>query len=101
MMCRKATELAEVAEVITAYVKTAAVKHLDETGFRVAGALAWLHVICTALMTSYRVSPQRGDIPTGLIGTIVHDCWKPYFTMEGVKPIFIQFRALPTRKIEQ
>ena len=44
---RKAQELAGLAEHIEQQVKHAAVKHLDETGYRIAGVLQWLHVAST------------------------------------------------------
>src|SRR5262249_18413769 len=39
---RKAQELTGRAEQIEQQVRKAAVKHLDETGYRIAGALQWL-----------------------------------------------------------
>ena len=39
----------------------------------------------TALLTFYRVSPRRGSLLGGVGGIVVHDHWKPYFTMEGVR----------------
>ncbi len=62
-----------------------AVKHLDETGFRVAGKTQWLHVICSPLLSHFRISSRRGDLLTGVCGLIVHDHWGPYFTMENVQ----------------
>ena len=62
-----------------------AVKHLDETGFRVAGKTQWLHVICSPLLSHFRVSSRRGDLLTGVCGLVVHDHWAPYFKMEGVQ----------------
>lgn len=64
--------------------KTAAVKHVDETGCRIGGKLQWLHVMATGWLSFYRVSPKRGSLLTGIIGTIVHDHWKPYYTLQGV-----------------
>jgi transposase len=64
--------------------KTAMVKHLDETGFRIGGKLQWLHVMATEWLSFYRVSPKRGSLLDGIIGTIVHDHWKPYYTLQGV-----------------
>jgi len=60
------------------------VKHLDETGFRVAGRGQWLHVLSTAQLTYYRTSRQRGGVLAGLRGILVHDHWASYFTVEGV-----------------
>jgi transposase len=62
-----------------------AVKHLDETGFRVAGKTQWLHVICSPLLSHFRISSRRGDLLTGVCGLVVHDHWGPYFTMENVR----------------
>jgi transposase len=72
-----------VASVCEA-VKTAAVKHLDETGFRIGKQLHWLHVATTEWLTVYRFSPKRGSLLEGLRGICVHDHWKPYYTLEGV-----------------
>ena len=72
------------AEAVCERVKTAAVKHLDETGFRIGGKTQWLHIACTLWLTFYRVSPKRGSLLAGVLGIVVHDHWKPYDTMEGV-----------------
>ena len=81
---RKAEELAPVAEAIAQKVKEAPVKHMDETGYRVGGLTQWLHVAATVLLTFYRTSAKRGALLADVIGIIVHDHWKPYFTMPGV-----------------
>ena len=81
---KKAEELAGLADHIGQQVKQAPVKHLDETGYRIAGLLQWLHVASTGLLTFYRTAHKRGAMLTGVLGIIVHDCWKPYFAMEGV-----------------
>ena len=65
-------------------VKTAGVKHLDETGFRIGKKLHWLHVAATEWLTFYRFSPKRGRLLEGLRGICVHDHWKPYYTLKGV-----------------
>jgi transposase len=81
---RKAQEFAGLAEHIEQQVKHAAVKHLDETGYRIAGVLQWLHVASTCLLTCYRTSAKRGAMLTGVWGIIVHDFWRPYLAMIGV-----------------
>jgi transposase len=81
---RKAQELTGLAEQIEQQVKKAAVKHLDETGYRIAGALQWLHVASTWLLTCYRTADKRGAMWAGVRGIIVHDFWRPYLTMLGV-----------------
>src|SRR3954447_26944520 len=63
---------------------TAAVKHRDETGFRIGGKTQWLHIASTLLLTLYRVSPKRGSLLANVTGMVVHDYWKPYYTMTGV-----------------
>jgi transposase len=84
MAQRKAEEWTELADHIGAQVKQAPVKHLDETGLRIAGVLQWLHVASTWLLTWYRTSRQRGTMPEGVLGIVVHDFWRPYFTLAGV-----------------
>jgi transposase len=66
-------------------VAGAAVKHMDETGFRVAAMTQWLHVACTALLTFYRVAAKRGSLLANVTGIVVHDHWKPYYTMPNVR----------------
>jgi transposase len=81
---RKAGAWSGLAGHIGEQVKQAAVKHLDETGLRIAGMLQWLHVASTLLLTFYRTSSTRGSVLAGVFGIVVHDFWRPYFTMEGV-----------------
>ena len=38
------------------------VKHLDETGFRIAARTQWLHVLCTQWLTFYHTSPGRSSM---------------------------------------
>jgi transposase len=65
-------------------VAAARVKHMDETGFRIGGRTQWLHICSTALLTFYRVASKRGSLLSGVTGIIVHDHWKPYYTMKDV-----------------
>ena len=75
-----------VVEHILARLTEGGVRHLDETGLRVAGKLHWLHAICDTAFTHYRIDAKRGAVPTFLTGgTIVHDHWKSYYAhMNGV-----------------
>jgi transposase len=76
-----------LVETIRDHVAGAPVKHMDETGFRIGGKTQWLHVACTALPTFYRVCAKRGSLLSdivGVVGVVVHDHWKPYYTMQGV-----------------
>ena len=75
-----ANKMGGVVEHILARLTEGGVRHLDETGLRVAGKLHWLHSICDPAFTHYRISAKRGAVPTFLNGgTIVHDHWKPYY----------------------
>ena len=73
------------ADAVRNGVAGAPVKHMDETGFRIGGKTQWLHIASTILLTFYRVSPRRGSLLANVIGIVVHDHWKPYYTMTGVR----------------
>jgi len=82
----KAQEWAVVEAQIADLVAAAPVRHLDETGFRFGGKTRWLHTASTVKLTYYRVCDQRGTmLETLQAGVIVHDHFKPYFTLEGVE----------------
>jgi transposase len=62
------------------------VLHADETGMRVDGKRQWFHSLSTPLLTLCQAHPKRGGEAiedNGVIpafkGTLVHDCWSPYF----------------------
>ena len=71
-------------DVVRDHVAAAPVKHMDETGFRIGGRTQWLHIASTALLTFYRVCAKRGSLLMNVAGIVVHDHWKPYYTMPGV-----------------
>ena len=85
MSRRVAGHLQGFAEAVHERIVSAPVKHLDETGFRIGGRTKWLHIAATLWLTFYRISPKRGDMLAGVSGIIVHDHWKPYYTMQGVR----------------
>ena len=61
-------------------------RHLDETGFRIAGTTRWLHSASTAVYTHYGVGETRGDVPrTSADGRIVHDHFKAYNALRGAQ----------------
>jgi transposase len=72
------------AAAVRDHVAAAPVKHMDETGFRVGGKTQWLHIASTIWLTFYRVSPKRGSLMENVLGIVVHDHWKPYYTLKGV-----------------
>ena len=72
------------ADAVRERVVAAPVKHMDETGFRIGGKTQWLHIASTIWLTFYRVSPRRGSLLAHVTGIVVHDHWKPYYTLKGV-----------------
>jgi transposase len=80
-----AARLQEFVAIVRDRVAAAAVKHMDETGFRVGGKTQWLHIASTALLTFYRICHKRGSLLANVVGTVVHDHWKPYYTLPGVR----------------
>lgn len=79
-----AARFGDFAAAVRDHVAAAPVKHLDETGFRIGGKTWWLHIASTVWLTFYRTSARRGSLPDQLTGVIVHDHWKPYYTLTGV-----------------
>jgi transposase len=75
-------------------LKEAEVLHCDETGIRMEGKTGWLHVASTEEKTYYHVDEKRGKdalarmgLLLGYEGTVIHDCWSPYFqynTLHGL-----------------
>lgn len=59
--------------------------HFDETGFRVAGRLHWVHTASTGKYSLLYAHPKRGreamnagGVLPGFTGIAVHDAWAPY-----------------------
>ena len=56
----------------------------DETGWRIGGQLAWLHVFAASRITGYVIDRLRGaEVAEGVLGAdyaggLVHDGWGPY-----------------------
>ena len=73
----------------------AKVRHLDETGFRIAGSLQWLHTTSSLAFTFYRADQRRGAIPEGLQGgVVVHDHFLPYRRLDAVDHAFCNAHIL-------
>jgi transposase len=72
------------ADALCDHVVAAPVKHMDETGFRIGGKTQWLHIASTIWLTFYRTAAKRGSTLANVTGIVVHDHWKPYYTMTGV-----------------
>jgi transposase len=76
---------------ITAALAGAGVAHFDETGFRVAGKLAWVHSASAGEYVLVTVHPRRGKegmdaagVLPAFAGIACHDAWKPYDGYDGV-----------------
>lgn len=92
---KKACELGEVYQAIGQRVAEAAVRHLDETGYRIAGKLHWLHTTSSQAFTFYRAGEKRGDIPADLCGgVVVHDHFLAYRGMDAVDHAFCNAHIL-------
>lgn len=69
--------------------------HADETGVRVAGTLHWLHTATSANYTHLFIHKQRGiealkseaSVLKAFKGTVVHDCWSPYFHFDAARHV--------------
>jgi len=84
IISQRAAGIAGFVCAVRGHIAAAKVKHLDETGLRVGARTQWLHVASTRRLTHYRISPRRGSLAENLSGVVVHDHWKPYYTLGGV-----------------
>jgi transposase len=82
---RCATGLIETEVKIKRGLRRSAVIHADETGLRVKGKLAYVHVASSERLTHYAADVRRGkaaideiDILPSYRGTCVHDGWLSY-----------------------
>src|SRR4029077_1956665 len=78
-----AARLQDFVATVCDLVAGAAVKHMDETGFRIGGKTQWLHVASPAWPPFSRVCARRGSLLANVVGIVVHDHWEPYYTMAG------------------
>lgn len=83
---RAASLLAPVEAAIKAALMAATLLHTDETGIRVRGQRAWVHVASTAQLSHFAWHAKRGRAATEAIGILpayqgwlVHDAWAPYW----------------------
>jgi transposase len=83
--------LAPALQAITRHLTGCEVAHFDETGFRTAGKLAWVHCASAgkfALLTVHAKRGKDGMTAAGVLpsfrGIAVHDAWAPYDTFGDV-----------------
>jgi len=76
--------------IVTALIASQ-VAHFGETGFRVAGKLAWVHSASAGKYVLVTVHPRRGKqgmdaagVLPAFTGIACHDAWAPYDTCDGV-----------------
>lgn len=82
---KKAQDLERVYAQIGVRVAAAKVRHVDETGLRIAGKLQWLHTTSSQAFTFYRAGEKRSAIPRELKGgVVVHDHFLPYYRLRGI-----------------
>ena len=94
-VAKKGQELRQVYQAIGERVAAAKVRHLDETGFRIAGKLQWLHTTSSQAFTFYRAGEKRGAIPQDLTGgVVVHDHFLPYRRLDAVDHAFCNAHIL-------
>ena len=84
---RAAGKLDGFLERVRGNIAASDVAGFDETGFRVAGRLHWVHCARTGKYTLLMVHPRRGrkameamGVLASFAGVAVHDAWAPYDT---------------------
>jgi transposase len=84
IVLRAAARLHSAHQEILQQIKSSAVVTPDETGWRVGGQPAWLHVWVAERATCYAIDPHRSAdalervIGIGYGGVLVHDGWSSY-----------------------
>jgi transposase len=85
MTRRIAGAAAAAIEAVRGALAAAPVAHFDETGFRVAGGLAWVHSASSGKYVLVTVHAKRGrdgmdaaGVLPGFAGIACHDAWAPY-----------------------
>lgn len=101
MVKRIAGRLGVPLEVIRRSLVASGGLHADETGFRVAGRLAWVHSASSGKFTLVTVHPKRGRdamdaawVLPAFGGVLVHDCWAPYDGYDQVTHALCNAHAL-------
>jgi transposase len=77
---------------ITQKLLKSPVLNADESGVRIAGKTQWFHVVSNSQYTLLTVHKKRGKegseiggVLPNYKGTLIHDCWKPYFGFDKCK----------------
>jgi transposase len=87
LTARAAGKLDGFPDRVRENITVSPVAGFDETGFRVAGRLHWVHCARTGRYTLLMVHPRRGALAMEAMGILpsftgvaVHDAWAPYDT---------------------
>jgi transposase len=101
MVTRIAGAVSGCLEAIRQTLAAADVAHFDETGFRVAGRLAWVHSASSgrfALITVHTRQGRQAMDAAGVLpefaGIALHDCWAPYDGYDQVTHALCNAHAL-------
>lgn len=91
MTAKIAGLLAPALDAIARALVASDVAHFDETGFRVAGRLAWVHSASSGKFVLVTVQGKRGKqgmdaagVLPAFAGIACHDAWAPYDGYDGV-----------------
>ena len=91
MVSRCAEKVEPAYAVIGEKLKESPINHADETGTSVDGKLKWVHCLSNEHYTYLALNTKRGfkaiediGLLTDYSGILVHDCWSPYWRLEGV-----------------
>jgi transposase len=101
MVNRIAGKLGGTLAAIRKALAAAGVAHADETGFRVAGKLAWVHSASSGKYVLITVHPKRGrqamdaaGVLPQFRGVLMHDAWAPYDTYDQITHALCNAHAL-------
>lgn len=87
-LARVARRAAPTYDGLVEATRQAVVNVPDETGWKVAGHLEWMHVTVSEQVTVYAILPGRGYdqsvviLGAGYAGLLVHDGWAPYYRFQ-------------------
>jgi transposase len=86
-----AARLEPFSTALVAQLRESPVVHADETGTRVRTEKRWVHTVSNDWLTWLFVHERRGTeafsdmgVLPGFAGTVVHDGWGPYDSLEGL-----------------
>lgn len=90
MVTRCADKIKPILKDIRSALTISPILHCDETGTRVEGKTRWVHDASNEYYTYLTLNSKRGyeamkeaDILPHYTGTVVHDCWSPYWKFDS------------------